>query len=139
MPEAPAPVKAKDIKVKNWPFDANAIKAMLADEKETRKVVPIAPGINITFVRIPAGEFAMGSWNGAADHRPVTKVKIDKAFWMGEVEITNEQYNVIFPKHDSRYVDQLWKDHVHFGYPANKPEQPVIRVSYQEAMDFAGN
>ena len=136
MPEAPAPVKAKDIKVKNWPFDANAIKAMLADEKETRKVVPIAPGINITFVRIPAGEFAMGSWNGAADHRPVTNVKIDKAFWMGEVEITNEQYNVIFPKHDSRYVDQLWKDHVHFGYPANKPEQPVIRVSYQEAMDF---
>ena len=37
---------------------------------------------------------------------------------------------------ESLLFAQLWKDHVHFGYPANKPEQPVIRVSYQEAMDF---
>lgn len=54
-------------------------------------------GIQITFVRIPAGEFPMGSWNGADDNRPVSKVKIAKGFWMGEVEITNEQYNVISP------------------------------------------
>ena len=78
----------------------------------------------------------MGSWNGADDNRPVSKVKIAKGFWMGEVEITNEQYNVIFPDHDSRYVDQLWKDHVHFGYPANEPKQPVIRVSYNDAMEY---
>ena len=136
MPEALAPIKEKDVKVKNWPFDANAIKNMLANEKETRKEVAIAPGVKITFVRIPAGEFAMGSWHGSADNRPVSKVKIGKSFWMGEVEITNEQYNAIFPNHDSRYVDQLWKDHVHFGYPANKPEQPVIRVSYNDAMDY---
>ena len=136
MPEAPAPVKEKNIKVKNWPFDADAIRAMLADEKETRKEVTLAPGIQITFVRIPAGEFPMGSWNGADDNRPVSKVKIAKGFWMGEVEITNEQYNVIFPDHDSRYVDQLWKDHVHFGYPANEPKQPVIRVSYNDAMEY---
>lgn len=136
VPEVSAPVKEKNVKVKNWPFDTNAIKAMLANEKETRKEVVLAPGIKITFVRVPAGEFAMGSWNGSADNRPVSKVKIAKAFWMGEVEITNEQYNVIFPKHDSRYVDQLWKDHVHFGYPANNPEQPVIRVSYTDAMAY---
>lgn len=136
MPEASKPVKEKTIKVKNWPFDATAIKGMLANETETRKEISLAPGIKITFVRIPAGEFPMGSWNGTADHRPVSKVKIGKAFWMGEVEITNAQYNVIFPDHDSRYVDQLWKDHVHFGYPANKPEQPVIRVSYTDAMAY---
>ncbi len=136
LPEAAAPVKEKNVKVKNWPFDANAIKAMLANEKETRKEVILAPGVKLTFVRIPAGEFAMGSWNGSADNRPVSKVKIAKSFWMGEVEITNEQYNVIFPDHDSRYVDQLWKDHVHFGYPANQPEQPVIRVSYEDAMAY---
>lgn len=136
MPETPAPAKEKDVKVKNWPFDANAIKAMLANEKEMRKVISIAPGIHITFVRVPAGEFPMGSLSGTADNRPVSKVKIAKSFWMGEVEITNAQYNAIFPNHDSRYVDQLWKDHVHFGYAANNPEQPVIRVSYAEAMDY---
>jgi len=40
------------------------------------------------------------------------------------------------PEHDSRYIDQFWKDHINEGYPANLPHQPVIRVSYQEAMEF---
>ncbi len=136
MPAPLAPVKEKKVKIKHWPFDENLIQEMLADEESTVKVLPIAPGVDIRFVRIPAGEFPMGSWNGASDNRPVSKVKIQKPFWMAEVEITNEQYNTIFPDHDSRYVDQLWKDHVHFGYPANNPEQPVIRVSYQDAMEY---
>ena len=28
------------------------------------------------------------------------------------------------------------EDHVVPGYPANKPEQPVIRVSYNDAMEY---
>lgn len=55
---------------------------------------------------------------------------------MGEIEVSNEQFRTIFPEHDSRFDRQLWKDHVHQGYPANKPEQPAIRVSWEEAMDF---
>ncbi|RHJ87909.1 SUMF1/EgtB/PvdO family nonheme iron enzyme [Parabacteroides sp. AM08-6] len=136
MPEKEPPVKEKSLKVKGWPFDATAIKAMLADEKSTRKEIELAPGIKMTFVRIPAGQFVMGSYHGQKDCYPTSKVKIDKAFWMGEMEVTNEQYRVIFPEHDSRYVDQQWKDHVNQGYPANKPEQPVIRVSYNSAMEY---
>jgi formylglycine-generating enzyme required for sulfatase activity len=64
------------------------------------------------------------------------KVKIDKPFWMAEMEVTNAQYNVIFPDHDSRFVDQHWKDHTRPGYAANLPEQPVIRVSYEDAMAY---
>ena len=126
MPKKVSPVKEKVLKVKE----------MLADEKETVKVLEIAPGVQMTFVRIPAGEFVMGSYHGEPDTYPTTKVKIDKAFWMGELEVTNQQYNTIFPQHDSRYVDQQWKDHVVPGYPANKPEQPVIRVSYNDAMEY---
>ena len=51
----------------------------------------------MTFVRIPAGEFVMGSYHGEPDTYPTTKVKIDKAFWMGELEVTNQQYNTIIP------------------------------------------
>lgn len=83
------------MKVKGWPFDADRIKAMLADEKETRKEIELAPGIKMTFVRIPAGQFVMGSYRGQSDTRPTAKVKIDKAFWMGELEVTNQQFNVI--------------------------------------------
>lgn len=136
MPEKQAPVKEKELKVKGWPFGADRIKEMLANEKETRKVVELAPGVQMTFVRIPAGEFVMGSYQGEPDAYPTTKVKIGKSFWMGELEVTNQQFNVIFPEHDSRYVDQQWKDHVNQGYPANKPEQPVIRVSYNDAVEY---
>ena len=136
MPKKVSPVKEKVLKVKGWPFAPDRVKEMLADEKETFKVLEIAPGVQMTFVRIPAGEFVMGSYHGEPDTYPTTKVKIDKAFWMGELEVTNQQYNTIFPQHDSRYVDQQWKDHVVPGYPANKPEQPVIRVSYNDAMEY---
>ena len=136
MPKKVSPVKEKVLKVKGWPFAPDRVKEMLADEKETVKVLEIAPGVQMTFVRIPAGEFVMGSYHGEPDTYPTTKVKIDKAFWMGELEVTNQQYNTIFPQHASRYVDQQWKDHVVPGYPANKPEQPVIRVSYNDAMEY---
>lgn len=136
MPKKVSPVKEKVLKVKGWLFAPDRVKEMLADEKETVKVLEIAPGVQMTFVRIPAGEFVMGSYHGEPDTYPTTKVKIDKAFWMGELEVTNQQYNTIFPQHDSRYVDQQWKDHVVPGYPANKPEQPVIRVSYNDAMEY---
>ena len=46
----------------------------------------------------------------------------------------NSSHNL--PEHDSRFIRQLWKDHVHQGYPANNPEQPAIRVSWEEAMAF---
>lgn len=136
MPEPMKEVKVKELKAKEWPFDAkSAVKRQLA-EGETRKVIEIAPGIKMTFVRIPAGEFIMGSYNGPSDTYPTSKVKVKKAFWMAEFETSNEQYNVIFPEHDSRFVDQQWKDHVVQGYPANQPEQPVIRVSYNDAMEY---
>lgn len=136
MPEKAEAVKVKNVKAKAWPLDKAAIKDMLAKEKSCRKEVEIAPGVKINFVRIPAGEFVMGSYNGESDAYPTAKVKISKPFWMGEMEVTNQQYNVIYPDHDSRFVDQYWKDHVVQGYPANKPEQPVIRVSYNDAMEY---
>ena len=128
--------KDKEVKLKGWPFDATTAKAMLSKEVETQKSIELAPGIRMNFVRIPAGSFVMGSNRGHSDYSPVSKQVVKKAFWMGEIEVSNEQFRTIFPDHNSRFIGQLWKDHVHEGYPANNPEQPAIRVSWQEAMDF---
>ena len=137
MPAALKSVEAKELTVAGWPFNAETAKAKQAQAGGgIHKSIEIAPGVKLNFVRIPAGEFVMGSYNGEPDAYPTAKVKIDKAFWMGELEVTNQQYNVIFPEHDSRYVDQQWKDHVVQGYPANEPQQPVIRVSYNDAMEY---
>ena len=136
MPVPAKAVKEKKVKVKGWPFDAGRVREMLAAEKETRKEIEVAPGVKMTFVRIPAGEFVMGSYSGNPDNAPACKVRIGKSFWMGEAEVTNAQFCALFPEHDSRYVDQFWKDHTRPGYPANLPQQPVIRVSWNEAMEY---
>lgn len=129
-------INTDEISLQGWPFEAEMIPSMFEKEEETHMEIELSPGVTMKFVRIPAGQFVMGSNKGAADNRPLKKVQIDKEFWMAEVEVTNQQYQVICPEHDSRYVDQLWKDHTRPGYPANLPEQPVIRVSFEEAMNY---
>ncbi len=128
MPEFTKEAKVKDAKAKGWPFKATA--------DTNKKVIEIGKGVKMTFVRIPAGEFVMGSNSGESDAKPEGKVAIKEDFWMGEIEVSNEQYNVLYPEHTSRYMDQQWKDHINPGYPAFLPEQPVIRVSWNEAMAF---
>ena len=63
-------------------------------------------------------------------------VRIDQPFWLGRHEITNAQYARFDPAHDSRFIDQQHKDHTTPGYPANQPDQPVIRVSFEQARAF---
>lgn len=141
--DKPAPVKpetkiikSKEVKVKGWPFDATVATEMLSKEQKTSMSLELAPGIQMNFVRIPAGSFVMGNNRKHSENAPANKQIIKKAFWMGEIEVSNEQFRTLFPEHNSRFIGQLWKDHTHEGYPANNPEQPVIRVSWQEAMDF---
>jgi len=128
----------KEVKVKGWPFNAEEAKKMVSNT-ESRKSVEIAPGVSVNFVRIPAGKFVMGNnKKGQSNNAPESAVEIKKSFWMAETELTNEQYKVLFPEHDSRYIAQFWKDHVQLGYAANRPTQPVIRISWNEAMEYCG-
>lgn len=126
-PESVARPVYEEVVVKGFPF---------VPATTELKSIEIAPGVKINFAKIPAGTFAMGNNKRGKLNAPATKVKIEKAFWMAVTELTNEQYKVIFPQHDSRYIAQFWKDHVNPGYPANRPTQPVIRISWNEAMDY---
>ncbi|MFI3261272.1 MAG: SUMF1/EgtB/PvdO family nonheme iron enzyme [Rikenellaceae bacterium] len=135
-PEAVEKETYKAASQKGWPMTDADVKAIVAKEGLEKKVVKLADGVEITFVRIPAGKFIMGS-NGDPISAPEFKTTVKDAFWMSETEITNEQYNVIFPEHDSRIYAQFWKDHVNPGYPANEPKQPVVRISREQAAEFA--
>ncbi|MDR0338514.1 MAG: SUMF1/EgtB/PvdO family nonheme iron enzyme, partial [Planctomycetaceae bacterium] len=90
----------------------------------------------ISFVKIPAGEFIMGQSDGFPDERKRKIVKIAKPFWIAETEITNGQYGIYNPDHDTRYLREDGKDHIVPGYIANHPDQPVARISFQEAEMF---
>ena len=136
MPEKVTSAKHKAVKMKRWPLTAEDIQNLLSKETGLRKDVEVADGVKITFVRVPAGKFVMGTNDAYPDQAPAFKAEVKKGFWMSEKELTNEQYNALVPEHDSRIYAQFWKDHTTPGYPANKPNQPVIRVSYEEAMKY---
>ena len=117
------------VKVDGWPFDSSVVKSL-------KKEFTLAKNIKLEVVEIPAGKFVMGSNKGDNDEFPEKETTINKKFWMGTKEVTNAQYALFDPKHDSRYIDQQWKDHTIPGYAANKPKQPVIRISWNQAMQY---
>ncbi len=85
---------------------------------------------------IPSGEFVMGAGCGFADEQPLTKVTIKNAFWMGTCEVTNEQFTRFDPAHDSRFESKNGYQFGVTGFALNEPKQPVVRVSWKQAMAF---
>jgi formylglycine-generating enzyme required for sulfatase activity len=131
------PQAAARVQAAGWPFDAEeAVRRQAAAGPTTRRSVELVEGVNLELVLIPPGEFVMGSLQGEADERPVTSVRVDRAFWMGTCEVTNAQYALFDPDHDSRVeTKNTYQFGIH-GYPVNRPEQPVVRVSWRRAMAF---
>jgi formylglycine-generating enzyme required for sulfatase activity len=121
---------------KNWPFDATVAKQMQQAGGTQTRVIDLGKGLKITMVRIPAGEFVMGSDKDTPQEQPRHKIKVDKAFWISENEINNELFFAFKPDHNASIYDQEWKDHVRLGYYANYDEQPAVRMSWEDAMDF---
>ncbi|MCQ2392039.1 MAG: SUMF1/EgtB/PvdO family nonheme iron enzyme [Kiritimatiellae bacterium] len=123
-----------------WPMDA--VRAAEAQSGRMDEVAPITvrtlvlgEGESMTFRRIPAGTYLMGSTNGYPDEvRRV--VSVSQPFWIGEMEVMNEQYHAFDPSHDSRHQDQYGFDQVAPGHVGNHRRQPVVRVSWDEAAAF---
>jgi len=116
----------------HWSFDAETAKKM-----QTKSNQRVSVGdTSIELAWIPAGQFVMGDDGGFRDELPRSVVEIKKPFWMMTTEVTNALYNLFDANHDSRFIDQWSKDHVHPGYPANKPHQPVIRINWHRANEF---
>ncbi|MFI3262074.1 MAG: SUMF1/EgtB/PvdO family nonheme iron enzyme [Rikenellaceae bacterium] len=134
MPDYVEPTYKPAKKVKT--MDVATAKEQQSQLGDTRKEVDLGNGVKMVFRKIPAGQFIMGSNAYGKECVPESRVKIAKPFWIGEIEVTNEQYNAFVPEHDSRYIAQFWKDHVYPGYEANSPAQPVIRVSYNQVMEY---
>ncbi len=117
----------KEVKAKNFPAEVT---------KGETKMVEVAPGVEIEFVKIPAGQFVMGENRKNSNAAPEFVATVDKAFWMSTKELSNAQVRAMMPDHFSRYYDQQWKDHVVEGYPADGDDQPAIRISWDKAMEY---
>ena len=67
---------------------------------------------------------------------PQSSVKIEKSYWIGRFEITNKQFQAFDATHNSRDEDRHGYQFGRKGYEMNHPDQPAVRVSWQQAMDF---
>jgi formylglycine-generating enzyme required for sulfatase activity len=80
-------------------------------------------------VRIPAGWFLMGCDTGQDNEKPVHRVWVDE-FMLAARQVTNADYGR-FRRDIASLPPPFWSD------PAfNHPEQPVVRVSWYEAVCY---
>jgi len=121
-----------------WPWPAGEAQRRQAVEGPTERDVDLGAGVRLQLVRIPAGRFVMGDSAGEQDENPQTVVTIDEPFWLGKFEVTNRQFAQFDPGHDSRFEHRSsWIfSEEYLGWPLNRPGQPVVRVSWQQAMEF---
>ena len=83
------------------------------------RTVDLGEGVTLKLVRISAGPGAVA-----------------RAFWMGAFEVTNEQFRRFDRGHDSRYYQKRHARSDDRGLSLNGAEQPVVRVSWEQAVAF---
>ena len=83
----------------------------------------------MVMVRVPAGEFQMGSRDGDSDELPVHTVVLDE-FWMDQTEVTNAQYARCVAAGACEPSD--YADDANF----NGDTYPVVGVSWNDAAAY---
>ena len=119
-----------------WPFSAEEARQRQRAGGAWQQSVDLGDGQMLDLVRIPAGKFVMGDAHGQRNERPQTVVKIERSFWIGRWEISNEQFRLYDANHDSDVEPMHGYQFGIHGYPVNRPRQPVVRVSWNEALAF---
>jgi formylglycine-generating enzyme required for sulfatase activity len=138
LPQPVEPAEQYAVTCDGWPFDADQARHQQNLAGNPTRTLDLGDGVTIELMRIPAGRFVMGDWHGAGDEQPPCEVAIDRPLWMGRTEITNRQFARFDPQHDSRFEHRTsWIfSEEYLGWLLNGPEQPVVRVSWEQAMAF---
>jgi len=95
-------------------------------------------------VLIPAGEFIMGSDQGAPDVAPAHTVWLD-SFWIDKYEVTNAAYKIFIDAtgYPVPYLDPEkypWAKQfnwVNGTYPEGTADQPVVLITWDDAAAYA--
>jgi formylglycine-generating enzyme required for sulfatase activity len=128
-----------------WPFDeAEAVRRQSEGGRTIVETVTLpseeAEGeeISIRMIRIPTGAFLMGGEGPSAppEDQMLQVASVEREFWISEYEITNEQFRRFFPAHDSGVFTKRSMSKDGPGISQNEPNQPAIRVSWNDAMEF---
>jgi len=134
MPK-PTEIPQPPVSCPGWPFSAEDATFRQQSAGPVERTLDLGEGMQLHLVRVPGGDFVMGDAAGLADERPAHVVHVDP-FWMGQCEITNAQYAIFDPAHDSAVESKFSMQFGVRGFFVNGPGQPVVRVSWREAVAF---
>lgn len=98
--------------------------------------IPLPGGRPIVLVFIPPGQCLLGDDCGWPDEKPRRTFRLTTPLWMSAYEITNEQFRLYAPGHSPRYYQKRHARVDDPGLPLDGPEQPAVRISWEEAMGF---
>jgi formylglycine-generating enzyme required for sulfatase activity len=121
-----------------------------------QQVIELGGGVRLAIVLIPSGSFHMGDSQGLDDEQPVRRVTISQPFYLGQHEVTVEQFrrfvaatgyatdaekgtgfrgafgwdptSLEFRMHD----EYSWRN---TGFP-QEDDHPAVNVSWYDAMEF---
>ena len=110
--------------------------AVVKKSPQKRVELDLGEGMRMEVVSIPSGAFSMGSNDETPQEQPVSRVAVDKPFFMGATEVTLGQFRRFDPDYLNGVYDMHYKDQVHRGYYMNDMDLPVVRVSWEKAMAF---
>jgi len=122
-----------------WPFSAEqAIQRRteaLGASSPSEITVSLGAGVTMTLVYVPGGSFLMGSDASPTGAAAKSIVSVSP-FWLGKMEVTNEQYRCFAPDHESRDESRNGYQFGRRGFFQDGPRHPVVRISWEDAMAF---
>ena len=104
----------------------------------------VAPVTGIEFVRIPGGEFLMGSSGGDEDEQPPHPVRV-RTFYLGRFEVTQAQWRAAMGEDPSHFrdcddcpVEQIsWEDAQLFLRRASEEAGVPLRLPTEAEWEYA--
>lgn len=115
-----------------------------ASRKEGRKIVDVN-GVEFELVKIPAGEFLMGSNNGEENEMPVHSVEVE-TFYLMNTEVTQEQWISVMGSNPSHFdrcglrcpIESVnWSDVKEFVHRLNRLTQLKFRLPSESEWEYA--
>jgi serine/threonine-protein kinase len=109
---------------------------VLSTEWAQELSLTLAPGVTMELVRIPAGEFLMGSDTNkdkAADYEETPQHRLHlEEYLIGKTPVTNAQY-LAFVQATGHKPPEFWIQGV---IPQGKEQHPVVNISWFDAFAF---
>lgn len=109
-----------------------------------QETLTLPGGVPMTFSFIPEGAFLMGSENGDDDEKPVHRVELTRAFFMGVSPVTQAQWFAVMgtnPSHfkgDQRPVEQVsWDDCQRFGTTLSELTARKVGLPTEAEWEYA--